>query len=46
VEKTLTDPNGNRFQLRVLPYRTAENKVDGAVITLVDVSRQAQGAKT
>jgi two-component system, chemotaxis family, CheB/CheR fusion protein len=46
VEKTLTDSNGNRFQLRVLPYRTAENKVDGAVITLVDVSRQAQGAKT
>jgi two-component system CheB/CheR fusion protein len=46
VEKTLTDHSGNRFQLRVLPYRTAENNVDGAVITLVDVSRQAQGAKT
>jgi two-component system, chemotaxis family, CheB/CheR fusion protein len=36
VDKTITDRNGNRFLLRVRPYRTAENKTDGAVITLVD----------
>jgi len=42
VERTVTDRKGNRFQLRVLPYRAGENRVDGAVITLVDVSRQGE----
>ncbi len=41
VEKSLTDATGSRFQLRVLPYRAADNKADGAVITLVNVSQQA-----
>jgi hypothetical protein len=40
VEHTVTNRGGNRFQLRLLPYRMTENKVDGAVITLADVSRQ------
>jgi two-component system CheB/CheR fusion protein len=35
VEKEIKDPEGNRYQLRILPYRTFENKIDGAVITLV-----------
>jgi two-component system CheB/CheR fusion protein len=40
AEKEVVDRAGNRFQLRILPYRTAENKIDGAVITLVDISRK------
>ena len=44
VEQTVTDRKGNRFQLRVLPYRTSENKIEGGVITLVDVSRQGANA--
>jgi hypothetical protein len=32
------DQKGGRFQLRILPYRTTDNKIDGAVITLVDIS--------
>jgi two-component system CheB/CheR fusion protein len=40
VERTVAESTGNRFQLRVLPYRTLQDKVDGAVITLIDVSRQ------
>ena len=44
IEQTVTDRKGNRFQLRVLPYRTTENKVEGAVITLVDVSGQGASA--
>jgi hypothetical protein len=40
----VTDRKGNRFQLRVLPYRTSENKIEGGVITLVDVSRQGANA--
>jgi two-component system CheB/CheR fusion protein len=38
VEKEVTDRNGKRYQLRVLPYRTLDNKIDGVVIVLVDVS--------
>jgi two-component system CheB/CheR fusion protein len=34
IEKEVRDRDGNRFHLRILPYRTAENKTEGAVITL------------
>jgi two-component system CheB/CheR fusion protein len=34
VEKEITDRAGERLLLRILPYRTAENKIDGAVLTL------------
>jgi len=34
VEKELTDEKGARFRLRILPYRTVDDKVDGAVITI------------
>jgi two-component system, chemotaxis family, CheB/CheR fusion protein len=45
-EKEVHDRSGNRFQLRILPYRTAENKMDGAVITLVDISRKGMDGNT
>jgi two-component system CheB/CheR fusion protein len=38
AEKEVMDRAKNRYQLRILPYRTPENKIDGAVITLVDIS--------
>jgi len=38
VEKELTDKLGVNYQLKVLPYRTLENKIDGAVITIVDIA--------
>jgi two-component system CheB/CheR fusion protein len=38
AEKEFSDRNGKRFQLRILPYRASEGKIDGAVITLVDVT--------
>jgi len=41
VDRELTDRQGRRYQLRILPYRTAENKIDGAVISIVDISPQA-----
>jgi two-component system CheB/CheR fusion protein len=28
---------GREYSLRVRPYRTTDNKIDGAVITLVDL---------
>jgi two-component system CheB/CheR fusion protein len=44
VEKGITDRNGKRYQLRVLPYRTLDNKIDGVVIVLVDVSPRKAAA--
>lgn len=35
VERDLTDAHGGRYQLRFLPYRTVDNKIDGAVITII-----------
>ncbi|HWF36988.1 MAG TPA: chemotaxis protein CheB [Candidatus Acidoferrales bacterium] len=35
VERHLTGREGQHYQLRILPYRTAEGAVDGAVITLM-----------
>jgi len=38
VEKELVDRDGTHHLLRILPYRSAENKIDGAVITIVDIT--------
>jgi len=38
VEKELRDPKGSRFQLRILPCRTVDNKIDGAVITIIGIN--------
>jgi two-component system CheB/CheR fusion protein len=38
LEKELTDKMGVHYQLKILPYRTMENKIDGAVITIVDIA--------
>jgi two-component system CheB/CheR fusion protein len=44
LERELTDRNGVHYQFRILPYRTLENKVDGAVITIVDMARERRSA--
>ena len=36
-ERRVTDKEGRHYSLRVRPYRTTDNKIDGAVITLVDI---------
>ena len=36
-ERKVTDKEGRPYSLRVRPYRTADDKIDGAVITLVDI---------
>jgi two-component system, chemotaxis family, CheB/CheR fusion protein len=33
---------GSDYSLRVRPYRTADNKIDGVVITLVDLERRKE----
>ena len=38
-EREISDSNGRWHQLRIRPYRTADNKIDGAVITLVEIDQ-------
>jgi len=37
-EREVRDKQGGRYSLRIRPYRTADNKIDGAVLTLVDIN--------
>jgi two-component system CheB/CheR fusion protein len=39
-EKEVLDENGRHFLVRLLPYRTSENVIDGLVITIVDIDRK------
>ncbi len=36
-ERDVQDVEGHWHSLRIRPYRTADNKIDGAVITLIDI---------
>jgi two-component system CheB/CheR fusion protein len=38
VERKVKDMDGRMYSLRVRPYRTSDNRIDGAVITLVDIN--------
>jgi len=42
VEQEVRGQDSSRYQLRILPYRTSEDKVDGAVIALLDLSNKAE----
>jgi two-component system CheB/CheR fusion protein len=37
-ERDVRDKHGNWYSLRVRPYRTLENKIDGVVVMLVDIT--------
>jgi two-component system CheB/CheR fusion protein len=39
VEREVMDRDGKWFGLRVYPYRTTDNKIDGAVIVLLDIDQ-------
>src|SRR5260370_16154790 len=43
LERELTDRMGVHYQFKILPYRTMENKIDGAVITIVDIAPDQTG---
>jgi two-component system CheB/CheR fusion protein len=40
VEAKVQDDHGRWYSLRIRPYRTRDNKIDGAVITLLDVDEE------
>lgn len=43
IEREVKDVAGRWFSLRVRPYFTLDNKVDGAVLVLVDIAEQKRG---
>ena len=46
-ECKVRDNAGREYSLRVRPYRTTDNKIDGAVLTLVDINgRKNQPARS
>jgi two-component system, chemotaxis family, CheB/CheR fusion protein len=42
-EHDVQDSDGRWFSLRIRPYRTTENKIDGAVVLLVDIDELKRG---
>ena len=46
-ERKVTDNEGRDYSLRVRPYRTTDNKIDGALITLLDIDgkKEPNGGK-
>ena len=38
IEKEITADNNHHFKVRIMPYRTQENVIDGVVITFTDIS--------
>lgn len=45
IEHEVTTKNGRHFLNRVLPYKIAEEKLDGVVITFVDISEIVKARK-
>jgi two-component system, chemotaxis family, CheB/CheR fusion protein len=44
LERELTDRMGIHYQFKILPYRTIDNKIEGVVITIVDIAPGKTGA--
>ncbi|AME28201.1 CheR family methyltransferase [Burkholderia sp. PAMC 26561] len=42
IEREVETDDGRWFLARLLPYRTADDRIDGAVLTLIDVTSQRQ----
>ena len=38
-QKEIPAQGGQWYAVRIMPYRTQENKIDGVVITFVDISQ-------
>jgi len=44
-EREVLDQNGRWFSMWIRPYRTAENKIDGAVMAMFDITERKQAAE-
>jgi two-component system, chemotaxis family, CheB/CheR fusion protein len=45
IEREVQDREGRWYSLRIRPYRTRENKIDGAVILLVDINEHKRAVE-
>ena len=45
VEREVQDREGRWYSLRIRPYRTRENKIDGAVMLLVDIDEHKRAVE-
>src|SRR6266576_609415 len=45
IEREVTDKDGRQYSLRIRPYRTTDNKIDGAVLTLIDIDGATNGRR-
>jgi PAS domain len=45
LEKEVVDRHGTNFLLRILPYEIEHSRIDGAVITLVEIPARASAAR-
>jgi two-component system CheB/CheR fusion protein len=45
-ERKVSDKGGRKYSLRIRPYRTTDNKIDGAVLTLIDVDGTKKSNET
>ncbi len=44
IDKEIQDENGVWYQMKIVPYRTAENVIEGTVVTFVDIDAQKKNA--
>ncbi len=45
VEKEVATTDQRKYLLRVLPYRTSEDQINGVVITFVDITARSKAEK-
>ena len=45
VEREVENQSGQTFLLRALPYRTRDNRIDGVVVTFVDITQRKQNER-
>ncbi|MEF7615726.1 PAS domain S-box protein [Aquincola sp. MAHUQ-54] len=43
VEREVSEAGGNAYLVRMLPYRTLDDRIAGVVLTLVDISERKRG---
>ena len=46
LEREVTTTDQRAFMMRLLPYRTAENRIDGVVITMFDITARKHAEET
>ncbi len=45
VEREVRSADGEWFKMRIIPYRTTENRIEGAVLTFADIDSQKEQQK-